>query len=413
MLVVACDITMLGARAWWLGRARNKHDVAKGERPSCGGWQIGVVVLVVLAAGWGLWRSQSVASDLQAALHLRPPESTWPYQGLALTLLVTVATVHISAMVDWAVIRLRLLGTLGDWTLTCQSGRDETSSNWILLTRLWLGHRLFAHLTVRAALVVGVAFVVAAIIDPDLSGSKPPESPGSTTEMIRNAYEPAAGASTPGRSVADAGSAAAPGPDAREAAKAAEHAVERLPADERQPSWVQPMATAAGAVTAAILVFFINQLLPSWSLLLTPRLSVGDRIVLAEEFGTGVDRRPVYFVVDISAEGAKLLQLGKGGEAKGSAGRDPRREHDRSLSLVDAPRLIRFRGRFTTCHDKCRKVQHDCPLEYGQAVGVRPDRRPQDVSDDAGAGIGEVAIAGPAELEEGVPRLNEVDSVDV
>ena len=90
--------------------------------------------------------------------------------------------------------------------------------------------------------------------------------------------------------------------------------------------------------------------------------------MLAEEYGTGVTNRPVYYVVDVSIEGVKLLQLDEDGLPKGAAGKDPGRKHDRSLALVDVPRLLRFRGRFTGCDQVCSMANHNRPIKIGNAV---------------------------------------------
>lgn len=237
----------------------------------------------------------------------------WPFRGMVLSFVGGVLAIHVSALVDWAVIRPRLLGTLGTRSFPCQAGRKHSTS-WRLMTRVWLGHRIAAYLLVRVGLVLLIAFAAAALIDPHV-------------------FDPTAktGTSDP-------------------------------------QDWVQPLATVAGAVAAAIFVFFLNRLMPVLALVMNPRLAVGDRVVLAEEFGAGVANQPEYYVVDVAIEGVKLLQLGEGGQPKGAAGKDPHREHDRSLSLADVPRLVRFRGRFSGCDTVCCKANHNCPLRHADPV---------------------------------------------
>lgn len=336
-IVLTADVLLLGSRWWSLRRARKKYDVR--GRPSRYGWLLTAAVAVVAAGGLLPWIDQGIRDAIHDVIG-SPPERAWPYQGMAVTVGVCAAVIHVSAMIDWAFIRLRLRGTLGDWAMPCQSAKHTMSSNWPLLTRLWLGHRLTAYVVVRIGIVAFVCFVAVAIVDPANVGvsSPMPDIPPPATDGPRPTTDP--------------------------------------------PKWLQPAATALGAVAAAILVFFINRLLPSWALLLNPRVSVGDRVVLAEEFGTGVTARPVYFVVDIAVEGIKLLELDEGDQPLGAAGRDPRREHDRSLLLTDIPRLLRFRGRFSACDEVCCRVQHYCPLRHGNPVdwpaGAEPGERAVD-----------------------------------
>lgn len=244
-------------------------------------------------------------------------ERLWPLRGLAISAAALAVIVHVSALIDWAHVRLRLLGVVGNTSLPCQYGRDDSTADWRVLTRIWLGHRVMAYALGRVALAAIIGFGVALLV----------------TEPI-HLTRPAAGT---------------------------------------QQVSSQPILAAIATVAAAILVFFINRFLPVWALVANPRLSVGEQIVLAEEYGTGVTSRPVYYVVDVAIEGVKLLQLDKAGLPKDAAGKDPKREHDRSLALVDVPRLIRFRGRFSGCDHVCSMVNHNCPVGFGKDVRPKSD----------------------------------------
>jgi hypothetical protein len=98
-----------------------------------------------------------------------------------------------------------------------------------------------------------------------------------------------------------------------------------------------------------------------------PPIQVGDKVILAEEFGTGVENRPVYYIVDVAIEGVKLLELDEHDQPFG-AGLD--RGHDRSLSLADVGRLLRGRQRFQGCSDRCCRANKYCPLSRGESVGA-------------------------------------------
>jgi hypothetical protein len=245
-----------------------------------------------------------------------------------------------SALIDWAHIRLRLLGVLGNASLPCQHGSDYSSVNWSLLTRIWLAHRVAAYVLGRVALAAIIGFGIALLVSDPIH----PSIPAANSQQASSQSQPAAAQQVPRRATA---------------------------ARDSQPELSPPILAGMATVGAAILVFFINRFLPVWSLVANPRLSVGDRIVLAEEYGTGVTRRPVYYVVDVAIEGVKLLQLDEVGLPKGAAGKDPKRKHDRSLALVDVPRLIRVRGRFTGCDQLCSMANHNCPV--GVAGPVRPE----------------------------------------
>jgi hypothetical protein len=302
LVVAVVGVLVMEHRRRSLRRARERGV----ERPSA----YGRLVLAVLVLSLGLAAAPAVLIRVAGLALEVEGHRLWPLRGMVLALACIFAVIHVSALIDWAVIRLRLRGVLGDWSMPCQ--RSPTT-NWELLTRVWLLHRVAAHVVVRIGLAVFIGFCVALVV--------PARS----------------GATTPANTVTD-------------------------------QVLSRPVLLLVAPVLAAILVFFLNRFLPVWALVLNPRLSVGDRIVLAEEYGTGVTKQPVYYVVDIAAEGVKLLQLDDGGHPKGAAGRDPEREHDRSINLVDIPRLLRFRGRFNGCRRVCCKANHHCPLRVGMTV---------------------------------------------
>lgn len=348
---------------WWSLRKPRKEERARLSR--YGVTMATVTVWTVCLASAPLLLHETVGIDV--GFHGR---HLWPWRGLALSAAALAAIVHVSAMIDWALIRLRLLGVLGDISLPCQSGRKD-SSNWKLLTRVWLAHRVVAFLLGRVALPAIIGFGIAGLIIQPTSSQQPAVT-----------AKTGAGAKK-GASSASAGTESQPAAAQRRQGNGS---------GSSTPS--PPVLAALGTIAAAILVFFINRFLPMWSLISNPRLSVGDRIVLAEEYGTGVSERPIYYVVDVAIEGIKLLQLSESGlpmavdrmsllqlAERGRimtvAGNDPAREHDRSLALVDASRLLRFRGRYTGCDVTCSKAYHDCPVGFGKFVS-RPPPKPDE-----------------------------------
>lgn len=305
-------------RARSLRRARNDR-VAREPPPAAAVVSAITLIGVVAAAPYVLIRAAGLPLEIDEVGRL------WPLRGIALAAVCITGSVHLSALVDWGYIRLRLRGVLGDRVLPCQ--RNE-STNWDLLTRLWLGHRLAAYVIVRTGLV--------AIIGLAAAGLQPTDDKGT--------------------------------------------------ADSADAVITQPSAVIVGAIGAAVLVFFLNRLLPVATLVSNSRVQVGDRIVLAEEFGTGVAQRPVYYVVDVAIEGIKLLELDDAGHPRGAAGRDPRRGHDRSLSLADVPRLLRFRSRFNGCAVVCSRASHNCPRAFGEPVMIGPSEQVDRVPGEASEG---------------------------
>lgn len=269
-----------------------------------------LVVLLIVLAGLALAAPVLIrVFDHHLAVD-RNHHRLWPLRGIAITVTAAAAVTHLSAMIDWAFINLRLKGVLGDWTMPCQR-----SSKWKLYTRMWLAHRVAANLVGRLAIATVIGFAAALIIHIPSVGTK--SANGTTT--------------IDGKTLA---------------------------------AIVVPLG-------ATLLVFFLNRFLPVWSLVLNPRLSVGDHIVLAEEYGTGVERRPHYYVVDVANEGAKLLEL-KDGKPRGGPAAPGKREHDRSLDLVDIPRLLRRQRRYQGCLGTCSMANHHCPVGLGLPVAHEP-----------------------------------------
>src|SRR6185312_15854274 len=366
-VVLLVDLVLLISR-WWSLRTPRKEERARDSRYG---------LLIAALTAWVICLATAPlllrdVFDIHVGFDGR---HLWSVRGLALSAAALAAVVHVSAMVDWGVIRLRLLGILGDASLPCQSGRNR-SSNWRLLTRIWLGHRVAAYVLGRIALAAIISFGVAgAVIGPASS----PRPAYVTAKENASVKPPLAGASAGTQLVATA--------------------PRQQVNSSGSSTTTQPVLAALATVAAAILVFFINRFLPMWSLISNPRLSVGDRIVLAEEYGTGVRERPVYYVVDVAVEGIKLLelddddrplqvessemlQLNESARSIGPARREPAREHDRSLALVDAPRLLRFRGRYTGCDLTCSKAYHACPLKFGEIVRRPPPNREGDPRSD-------------------------------
>jgi hypothetical protein len=109
------------------------------------------------------------------------------------------------------------------------------------------------------------------------------------------------------------------------------------------PQLSNSVASGIATFVAAVVVFYLNRVVPIGALATNPPLSVGDKVVLAEEYGTGVSDRPQYYVVDVAIEGVKLLEVGANDHPVRSGG------HDRSLSLADVHRLLRARQPFEGC----------------------------------------------------------------
>jgi hypothetical protein len=286
---------------------------------------------------WPLWLMLALLAAVAAApavllrevgwehsLAFDTNDRLWPWRGMALCVAVMLLAIQVSALIDWAYIRPHLRGLRGSRALPCQR---HSKPNWSWLTRLWLAHRFAASMTVRAG-AIGILGFCALLLVPAHDG----DGTGRATEVFS-----------------------------------------------------RPMSTVIGAVAAAALVFALNRLMPVVMLVRNPRISVGDRVVFAEEYGTGVNTRPAYYVVDVAVEGVKLLELDGVGQPKGAAGRPPLREHDRSLPLGDVPRLLRFRGRFNGCRIVCCGVNHDCPVRFGNPV--RPENTQPAANDhDVAAG---------------------------
>jgi hypothetical protein len=123
--------------------------------------------------------------------------------------------------------------------------------------------------------------------------------------------------------------------------------------------------SVAVTVAAAVVLYFVNRIVTIGTLVSNPPIQVGDKVILAEEFGTGVLERPVYYVVDVAIEGVQLMELGRGDHP---SSRLAESTHDRSLDLLEISRLLRNRERFEGCREKCCKANRYCPLNAGDSV---------------------------------------------
>lgn len=143
-----------------------------------------------------------------------------------------------------------------------------------------------------------------------------------------------------------------------------------------RPTIHQPTIAAIGAVVAAVIGVVLNRLAPVIFVVLNPPMQVGDKIVLAEEYGTGVMQRPVYYVVDVAFEGVKLLELDRHRDVP-TRRRSPR-THDRSLRLDNIARLLRSRDEFVGCRRSCQGVNPHCPFRRDDKIPVEPEDAPTD-----------------------------------
>jgi hypothetical protein len=143
-----------------------------------------------------------------------------------------------------------------------------------------------------------------------------------------------------------------------------------------RPTIHQPTIAAIGAVAAAVLGVVLNRLAPVIFVVLNPPMQVGDKVVLAEEHGTGVTWRPVYYVVDVAFEGAKLLELERHRDVPKR--RRSERMHDRSLSLNNVAGLLRSRDRFTGCAQFCQGVNPHCPFKRNDRIPEQTTNAPPD-----------------------------------
>jgi len=133
------------------------------------------------------------------------------------------------------------------------------------------------------------------------------------------------------------------------------------------PNPPQPIGSVLAAAAALLAAYVVGRVTPVASLSQNPPLQVGDLVTLAEEFGTGVDKRPTYYVVDVAIEGVQLREL-QDGEPIGPG----ERSHDRTLEIKDVNRLLRARSRFAGCTDGCSRVNKYCPLKKGDPVPALP-----------------------------------------
>jgi hypothetical protein len=259
-----------------------------------------LVPLLSALFGWAVVRGQ-VLGGREALLDLEITGSThtlWPWQAIAVDLMVFAFVVALSSLVDWCITKPRMCGNGQAERLPC---RTSTDHGWGFVTRLWVGHRTTATILGRLLLLAALLFIAYGIFRPTIH---------------------------------------------------------------------QPTIAAIGAVAAAVLGVVLNRLAPVISLVLNPPMQVGDKVVLAEEHGTGVTRRPVYYVVDVAFEGVKLLELERHQDTP--TRRRSEREHDRSLSLDNVARLLRNRDRFIGCKRACQGVNPHCPFKRNDPIPVEP-----------------------------------------
>lgn len=120
-------------------------------------------------------------------------------------------------------------------------------------------------------------------------------------------------------------------------------------------------ASLLGAIALLIAAYFVNKVLPITGLMTNPPFAIGDRITLAEEFGTGVETRPAYYVADAAVEGFALIEVDEN-DRPCSATAPGLPEPDRTLDLGDVMRLLRGKRQFGGCTDSiCLGVNRECP----------------------------------------------------
>jgi hypothetical protein len=127
------------------------------------------------------------------------------------------------------------------------------------------------------------------------------------------------------------------------------------------PKVPQPITSVLAAAAAILVAYVLNRVTPVAALSQNPPLRVGDAVILAEEYGAGVENRPIYYVVDVAVEGIQLREL-KDGVPIGPE----ERSHDRTLEISDINRLLRARTNFTGCSAACSRVNKYCPLKMGE-----------------------------------------------
>lgn len=129
-------------------------------------------------------------------------------------------------------------------------------------------------------------------------------------------------------------------------------------------------ASVVAAVAAAVLLYYLNRVITIGASVTNPPVHVGDKITLAEEFGTGVLNRPTYYVVDVDINGVRLLELEGPHDLPRNA--EVARDHDRTISLDDVTRLLRTRDAFSGCQGTCCKANKYCPLERNDPLSDYP-----------------------------------------
>jgi hypothetical protein len=116
---------------------------------------------------------------------------------------------------------------------------------------------------------------------------------------------------------------------------------------------------SAGATVLA--GYYLNRVIPMASLATDPPLHIGDKVILAEEFGASPAEWPSYYVVNVVFEGVHLLELDAEDRPIGG---NPARGHDRILELSEIKRLLRRRVRFVGCDQRCCGANEFCPERF-------------------------------------------------
>ncbi len=117
-------------------------------------------------------------------------------------------------------------------------------------------------------------------------------------------------------------------------------------------------ASIVSAGATVIAGYYLNRVIPMASLTTDPPLYIGDKVVLAEEFGSPNQKWLNYYVVNVVFEGVHLLELDEDDKPVGG---NPGRNHDRILELSEITRLLRRRIRFVGCSENCCGANKFCP----------------------------------------------------
>lgn len=317
--VLLCALTMVGlpglavAVAMVLGVAlgalvhANREIIDRTEgsptRTSVMSWLlVGSSAPVVVAAVSWLSASPRGESWSRSLVMTVPSADRWLWHAVAGLATAIPATLLVSSLIDWCLVRPRLRDPLA------RPCRRQPTEDWAPLTQWWLGQRLAAYLIIRTC---ALALLTIGVLGTGL------EFPSAVLSLL-------------------------------------------------------------GGLAALLIAYFINNVLPIAGLVTNPPLLVGDRITLAEEYGTGVGARPTYYVVDVGIEGFKLIEVDDRDDPLSD---DARLRADRSLALKDVGRLLRARRDFRGCAVVCAQVDRHCPFADGatpQAIAapVQPTTSP-------------------------------------